>query len=645
MIAFIGNLLLWAAIICCILSILYSRTYSKNPIRSIRYTSLFGVSQFLIIFFSYILLTYAFLISDFSILTVWKNSELDMPLVYKITGVWGNHEGSMLLWVLILCLFGFFVIVFDTKLPRNILRNVIFVQSTITLAFLLFIVFTSNPFIFQNPVPQDGFGLNTLLQDPGLIIHPPLLYIGYVGYSIVFSFAIAIMLEREHIDGWGKWIEKWVYISWGSLTAGICIGSWWAYYELGWGGWWFWDPVENASLLPWITGTALIHSLIHFNSNGRHQSWTLLLAILSFSFSLLGTFLVRSGVLTSVHSFASDPSRGLWILIIMSIFIVCSLLLFFSYSDRKVDKSDFVILSRGSFIQINNYLMVTSCIVVLLGTIYPLILDALTGDIITVGPQYFNLVMTPILILLAILMPIGPNLPWSGRIKEFILQKLFISMVLTISILLLLQIIIEGKSLNLAIFFIGLGMWIIIVSIIDILPKNIENISFSLSKIDLQDLRKINPLRLSSRVIHAGFGLMIIGIVAASAYAENKDTKINLGEEIQLNKFSIKYAGVSAEIGENYDDLVMNFEISKEGKEIEKMLPRKRIFRKSGDITTEAAINRYFFDHIFLTIGEVDEGHVFASISYKPLVRLIWLGGFLMVFGAVIRLNRKTKLF
>ena len=645
MIAFIGNLLLWAAIICCILSILYSRTYSKNPIRSIRYTSLFGVSQFLIIFFSYILLTYAFLISDFSILTVWKNSELDMPLVYKITGVWGNHEGSMLLWVLILCLFGFFVIVFDTKLPRNILRNVIFVQSTITLAFLLFIVFTSNPFIFQNPVPQDGFGLNTLLQDPGLIIHPPLLYIGYVGYSIVFSFAIAIMLEREHIDGWGKWIEKWVYISWGSLTAGICIGSWWAYYELGWGGWWFWDPVENASLLPWITGTALIHSLIHFNSNGRHQSWTLLLAILSFSFSLLGTFLVRSGVLTSVHSFASDPSRGLWILIIMSIFIVCSLLLFFSYSDRKVDKSDFVILSRGSFIQINNYLMVTSCIVVLLGTIYPLILDALTGDIITVGPQYFNLVLTPILILLAILMPIGPNLPWSGRIKEFILQKLFISMVLTISILLLLQIIIEGKSLNLAIFFIGLGMWIIIVSIIDILPKNIENISFSLSKIDLQDLRKINPLRLSSRVIHAGFGLMIIGIVAASAYAENKDTKINLGEEIQLNKFSIKYAGVSAEIGENYDDLVMNFEISKEGKEIEKMLPRKRIFRKSGDITTEAAINRYFFDHIFLTIGEVDEGHVFASISYKPLVRLIWLGGFLMVFGAVIRLNRKTKLF
>jgi len=644
MIAFIGNLLLWAAIICCILSIVYSRIYSKNPIRSLRYTSLFGVSQFLIIFFSYILLTYAFIISDFSILTVWKNSELDMPLVYKITGVWGNHEGSMLLWVLILCLFGFFVIVFDAKLPRNILRNIIFVQSTITLAFLLFIVFTSNPFIFQNPVPQDGFGLNTLLQDPGLIIHPPLLYIGYVGYSIVFSFAIAIMLEREHIDGWGKWIEKWVYISWGSLTAGICIGSWWAYYELGWGGWWFWDPVENASLLPWITGTALIHSLMHFNSNGRHQSWTLLLAILSFSFSLLGTFLVRSGVLTSVHSFASDPSRGLWILIIMSIFIVCSLLLFFSYSDRKVDKSDFVILSRGSFIQINNYLMVTSCIVVLLGTIYPLILDALTGDIITVGPQYFNLVMTPILILVAILMPIGPNLPWSGRINQFILKKLFISLVLTISILLLLQIIIEGKSLNLAIFFIGLGMWIIIVSITDLLPRNIENISFSLSKIDLQDIRKINSLRLSSRVIHAGFGLMIIGIVAASAYAENKDTKINLGEEIQLSKFSIKYTGVSAEIGENYDDLVMNFEIYKEGKEIEKMAPRKRIFRKSGDITTEAAINRYFFDHIFLTVGEVDQGHVFVSISHKPLVRLIWLGGFLMVFGGVIRLNRITKL-
>jgi cytochrome c-type biogenesis protein CcmF len=646
MIAFIGNLLLWAAILCCILSIAYSRIYSKNPIRSIRYSSLFGVSQFLIILFSYILLTYAFIISDFSIVTVWKNSELDMPLVYKITGVWGNHEGSMLLWILILCLFGFLVIVFDTKLPRNILRNIIFVQSTITLSFLMFVVFTSNPFILQNPIPQDGFGLNTLLQDPGLIIHPPLLYIGYVGYSVIYSFAIAIMLEKQHIDGWGKWIEKWVYISWGSLTAGICIGSWWAYYELGWGGWWFWDPVENASLLPWITGTALIHSLIHFNSNGRHQSWTLLLAILSFSFSLLGTFLVRSGVLTSVHSFASDPSRGLWILIIMSVFIICSLILFFSYSERKLDKSDFILFSRGTFIQINNYLMMTSCIVVLLGTIYPLILDALKGDIITVGPQYFNLVMTPILILVAILMPIGPNLPWNDRINDFIFKKLFISIVLTLSMIVLLQIIVEGKSFNLAVFFIGLGIWIIVISIIDLLPRNIDRISFSLSNFDLQAFKKINSPRLSSRVIHAGFGLMIIGIVAASAYAENKDTRINLGQEIQLNKFTIKYIGVSAEIGENYDDLVMNFEIYKEGKKLEKMQPRKRIFRKSGDITTEAAINRYFFDHIFVTVGEVDADYIYASISHKPLVRLIWLGGFLMVFGIVIRLiNYKTKLF
>ena len=313
MIALTGNLLLLFALLSSISTLIFAKTPAINVDKKYKFTCLFGVFQFLFIFFSYILLTYGFIISDFSLITVWQNSEIQKPLIYKITGVWGNHEGSMLLWLLILSVFLFFIIKYDRRIPRSVLLNTIAVQTSIIFAFLLFIIFTSNPFALQLPAPIDGIGLNTLLQDPGLIIHPPMLYVGYVGYSVLFSYSVAIMLENPQTDNWAKWVEKWAYISWTALTLGICIGSWWAYYELGWGGWWFWDPVENASLLPWITGTALIHSLHNYKSTGQHRDWTLLLSLLSFSFSLMGTFLVRSGILTSVHSFASDPQRGLWI--------------------------------------------------------------------------------------------------------------------------------------------------------------------------------------------------------------------------------------------------------------------------------------------------------------------------------------------
>ena len=639
MIALTGNLLLLFALLSSISTLIFAKTPAINVDKKYKFTCLFGVFQFLFIFFSYILLTYGFIISDFSLITVWQNSEIQKPLIYKITGVWGNHEGSMLLWLLILSVFLFFIIKYDRRIPRSVLLNTIAVQTSIIFAFLLFIIFTSNPFVLQLPVPIDGIGLNTLLQDPGLIIHPPMLYVGYVGYSVLFSYSVAIMLENPQTDNWAKWVEKWAYISWTALTLGICIGSWWAYYELGWGGWWFWDPVENASLLPWITGTALIHSLHNYKSTGQHRDWTLLLSLLSFSFSLMGTFLVRSGILTSVHSFASDPQRGLWILIIMSFFILFSLLIFLRNLQKENEKKDFVFFSRGTFILINNYLLMVSVVVIFFGMMYPLLLEALTEDRITVGPKYFNIVIAPLVIFIAFLMPIAPNLSWQDNWTQYALKKLMISFVITISITIAIQILIYGNAYTFNLLLLGLAIWIIIVSIIDLLPRNLSNFNLSFS-----ELKRKNLPIMGSRIVHMAFGMMIFGIIYASAFSENKDLKMNLGDKIQINKFELQYDGFGTHIGENYDDLQVNFSLMKDDKKVADMAPAKRFFRKSGDITTEASIQKYYFDHIYITVGEVQEQFIFVSVSYKPFVRFIWLGGFLMAFGVSFKTLFRSKI-
>jgi cytochrome c-type biogenesis protein CcmF len=638
MISLFGNLLLYSAAIVSIATIIYSKLFNIQLNKRYKYSSFFTVAQFLFIFFSYILLTYAYIISDFSIFNVWQNSELNKPLIYKITGVWGNHEGSILLWVLILSFYSFLVVIIDRIIPKNYILNVLFIQSLITLAFLLFIIFTSNPFILQYPVPSDGVGLNSLLQDPGLIIHPPLLYIGYVGFSVVFSYSIAAMLDKDTNSIWALWIRKWVYIAWCSLTLGITIGSWWAYYELGWGGWWFWDPVENASLLPWITGTALMHSLSIFRSSGQHRDWTLLLSILTFSFSLMGTFLVRSGILTSVHSFASDPQRGLWILVIMSFFVIMSFTIFILNLTENNEKTNFYIFKRGTFILFNNYLLMLSCFIVLFGTLYPLILESITSEVITVGPQYFNTVFIPVTILLAILMPLGPNLPWSGKVSTQTINRICMSLIITISLIIILQIIVEGKTFNLNLLIIGLGAWIIINSIVDLLPNNNHSADKNISDIIMFNIKNINIRRAGVRIAHAGFGLLIVGIVTASSYSEQKDLKILNGGIVDINKYVLQYEGLETDIGQNFDDLVLNFKIQSHNKTLGEVLPKKRFFRNSGDITTEAGIFRHNMSHIFITVGEVQESHIYATISYKPLVRFIWLGSFFMVAGLLTSL-------
>jgi cytochrome c-type biogenesis protein CcmF len=635
MIGLYGNLLLYLATAAALAAIIYSKVLRIKVDRKYKYSSFFIVAQFLFIFFSYLILTYAYITSDFSLLNVWQNSELNKPLIYKITGVWGNHEGSILLWVLILAFYSFLVVVIDRDVPKKNILNVLFVQSSITLAFLLFIIFTSNPFTLQHPVPYDGVGLNSLLQDPGLIIHPPLLYMGYVGFSVVFSYSIAAMLDKDLNNVWTRWVQKWVYLSWCTLTLGITIGSWWAYYELGWGGWWFWDPVENASLLPWITGTALMHSLIIYRSIGRHKDWTLLLAILTFSFSLMGTFLVRSGILTSVHSFASDPQRGLWILVIMSFFVICSLSIFIINLSENKEKNNFFIFRKGTFILFNNYLLMLSCFVVFFGTIYPLLLESITNEVITVGPQYFNTIFIPITFFLALLMPIGPNLPWKGHVNTQAINRIYMSAILTISLVIILQVLIEGQTFNLSIFIISLGGWIIINSLVDLLPNNNRREDKNIVDLILYNIKNINIQKIGSRISHVGFGVLIIGVAAASSYSEQKEIKISIGEISNINRYSLQYDGLSSDIGDNYDDLLLSFTILLDNKKIGEIIPKKRFFRNSGDITTEAGIFRHNTSHVFITVGEVQENYIYAMISYKPFVRMIWLGSFLMVIGLV----------
>tara|TARA_Y100000590_G_scaffold467150_1_gene645006 strand:- start:10579 stop:12510 length:1932 start_codon:yes stop_codon:yes gene_type:complete len=633
MIGFVGNLLLLFALLSCLALMIYATLYKKNLNNKYKYVFLAAIAQFLFVLFSYILLTYGYIISDFSLKNVWQNSEINGPVIYKITGVWGNHEGSMLLWVLTLTAHSFFVVLFGKSIPRKTLVNILAVQALITFAFLIFVVITSNPFILQYPIPNDGLGLNSLLQDPGLIIHPPLLYLGYVGYSLVFSFAVAAMLDNSRNKDWVRWVEKWAYLSWCSLTLGIIIGSYWAYYELGWGGWWFWDPVENASLLPWLTGTALMHSMLVYKTTGFHRDWTLLLAILTFLFSILGTFLVRSGILTSVHSFANDPDRGIIILLIMSFFAVSSLLLFVTRLSDSQEKVSYNLFGRETFILYNNSILVLSCFMVLFGTMYPLILETLMGHKITVGPQYFNTVFTPITILIALILPIGQNTNWHGSLNPDLLKRLFISILITISILIIIQITLLGTTINLSIFIIGLGVLIVCSSIMDLFDITVDH-KYGFFDAITNNIKNIKIRSLGSRLAHCGLGFLIIGVVYTSTFQLQKELLIDVGDEVRLDEFILKYKKISTSIGENYDDLILDFELFNDKKKIGDIRPAKRFFRNSGNITTESGIHRHYFDHIFINVGEVNEKNVLVSVSHKPLIRLIWLGGFMMVFGA-----------
>src|SRR5262245_23340124 len=470
--------------------------------------------QLLLITISFIALMTAHVTSDFSVENVWRNSAVAKPLLYKISGVWGNHEGSMVLWVLILALFGSAVAIFGTNLPYQLKANVLAVQASIAAAFLLFIVTTSNPFVRLDPAPFDGQGLNPVLQDPALAFHPPFLYTGYVGFSMAFSFAIAALIDGRIDAAWARWVRPWTLAAWMCLTLGIAMGSWWAYYELGWGGFWVWDPVENASFMPWLAGTALLHSAVVMEKRDALKVWTILLAIITFSLSLMGTFLVRSGVLTSVHAFAIDPARGIFILAIMGVFIGCALALFAWRAPLLAQGGLFAPISREGSLVLNNLLLTTTCAAVFVGTLYPLALEAMTGDKISVGPPFFNLTFAPLIMPLLVAVPFGPLLAWKRGDLLAAAQRLMAAacVALGVSVLLLAF---RERGPWLAPIGIGLGIWLIMGAVTEIAYRvKLGQAGFSETWRRLSNLPRA---AYGNALAHAGLGIVVIGIVATTA--------------------------------------------------------------------------------------------------------------------------------
>ncbi|MGL4635970.1 MAG: heme lyase CcmF/NrfE family subunit [Beijerinckiaceae bacterium] len=591
--------------------------------------------QFLLLGISFACLTQAYLASDFSVRNVFENSHSLKPLIYKFSGVWGNHEGSMLLWILILALSGAAVAAFGQGIPPRLRALVLSVQASVGIAFLLFIILTSNPFDRLFPVPFEGRDLNPLLQDFGLAIHPPLLYVGYVGLSVAFSFAVAALIDGRVDAAWARFARPWILAAWIFLTLGIAMGSYWAYYELGWGGWWFWDPVENASLMPWLAATALLHSAIVMEKRGALKVWTILLAILAFSLSLLGTFIVRSGVLTSVHSFASDPARGVVILAILCLFIGGSLALFAWRAPLLQQGGLFAPVSREGALVFNNLFLSASCLSVLVGTLYPLALEAWDGSKISVGPPFFNAVFIPLTLPLVLAMPFGQQLAWKRGDLAAVSQRLLVAMglgvVATIALFAM-----QGGQGALAPLGVGIGLFVVAGSISEIVTRaGRGGGGFGLF------LRKASGLPVSawgSAIAHAGVGVMILG-VAATAYETERIANVRSGEVLNLGAYELVLTDVQQRQGPNYVDTVALFDVRRGGVLEAKIEPAKRIYTARQMPTTEVARLTRNFGQVYVALGESSETGVVPVRAYwKPFVLFIWLGAVLMALGGVLSL-------
>ena len=596
-----------------------------------------ALAQFAFVLFAFAMLTVAYLQSDFSVVNVWENSHSAKPLLYKISGVWGNHEGSMVLWVLILAFFGGLVAVFGNNLPDTLKATTLSVQAWISAVFLLFVLGTSNPFLRIANAPAEGRDLNPILQDVGLAVHPPLLYAGYVGFSIAFSFAVAALIEGRVDAAWARWVRPWTLAAWCFLTLGIAVGSYWAYYELGWGGWWFWDPVENASFLPWLAGTALLHSAIVMEKRNALKVWTILLAILTFSLSLLGTFLVRSGVLTSVHAFASDPTRGVFILLILVLSVGGALSLFAWRAGSLRSGGLFAPISREGALVLNNLLLTAACGVVLVGTLYPLALEALTGDKISVGAPFFDATFAPIMVPLLIAVPFGPMLAWKRGDLLAAAQRLMAAAGLALVVLIATYALTVGGPV-LAPIGIGIGAWLILGAISEVTFRS-KLFSSPLST----GLRRAAGLPRSAwgtALAHMGLGVTVIGIVAVTAYETEKIVSMTPGKTLDVAGYELTLEGFSPRQGPNYRDQVGHFTIRKGGAEIGTLTPARRIYAATGMPTTETGIRTMWFSQLYVSLGEAQgDGAVAVRAYYKPLVTLIWLGAVVMVIGGVVSLS------
>jgi len=594
-------------------------------------------AEFILIGIAFIALMSAYVTSDFSVLNVWQNSHSAKPLLYKISGVWGNHEGSMVLWVLILALFGAAVATFGNNLPRQLQANVLAVQGSIAVAFLLFIIITSNPFIRVDPAPFDGQGLNPVLQDPALAFHPPFLYAGYVGFSMAFSFAVAALIDGRIDAAWARWVRPWTLAAWMCLTLGIAMGSWWAYYELGWGGFWFWDPVENASFMPWLAGTALLHSALVMEKRDALKVWTILLAIITFSLSLMGTFLVRSGVLTSVHAFAVDPARGVFILAIMAVFIGGAFALFAWRAPLLSQGGLFAPISREGALVFNNLLLTVACAAVFVGTLYPLALEAVTGEKISVGAPFFNLTFVPLIVPLLIAAPFGPLLAWKRGDLLAAAQRLMAAAIVSLAVMIV-ALALNQRGPWLAPLGIGLGIWLLMGAATDIAFR--VKLFGASSAESWRRMRNLPRAAYGGALAHAGLGVMVIGLVATTAWRSERIEALAPGGTVDIAGYQLVFKGVAPRRGPNYQERVGTFEVTRGGSPVTTLAPSKRAFVVEKSATTEAGIHNSWRGDLYVVLGdELKDGAYSVRVYFNPLVRFIWLGALLMFFGGAVSLS------
>jgi cytochrome c-type biogenesis protein CcmF len=596
-----------------------------------------ALAQFSLIVIAFFALMHAYVTSDFSLVNVWENSHSAKPLLYKISGLWGNHEGSMLLWVLILSLFGSGVALFGSNLPLELKSRVLAIQGSIGIAFLLFIVATSNPFLRLDPPPIEGNGLNPLLQDPALAFHPPFLYAGYVGLSVSFSFAMAALIDGKVDAAWARWVRPWTLAAWIFLTIGISMGSWWAYYELGWGGFWFWDPVENASFMPWLVAAALLHSAIVVEKRNALKIWTILLAILAFSLSLVGTFLVRSGVLTSVHAFAVDPTRGVFILMILCFFIGGALALFAWRAPALKAGGLFAPMSREGGLVVNNLLLCTACAAVFIGTLYPLALETLSGEKISVGPPYFNLTFGLIMLPLLLLVPAGPLLTWKRAEAWPVIQRLWAAALATFAIVMIL-LVAMARGPWLAPFGVALGLWLVLGAAVELA----ERISLFRSPLatSWSRLKGLPRSSFGMTLAHAGLGLAVIGIFAVTAWREEHIVAMKPGDHLNVAGYDVTYLGEAPMTGPNYSGDGGRFRVMDGNREVATLVSEKRRFRPGNQETTEVGLLQAWSGDLYAVMGDrMNDGARAMRIYFNPLISLIWLGTFVMFLGGLISLT------
>ena len=583
--------------------------------------------SFLLLAISFGVLAWCFYVNDFSVLYVAEHSNSQLPTVYRLGAVWGGHEGSLLLWIFLLTGWAFAVAQLSKTLDEFMVARVLGVLGLVATGLLLFVLGTSNPFERLLPAAQDGRSLNPLLQDPGLVFHPPMLYMGYVGFSVAFAFAIASLLSGKLDAAWARWSRPWTTTAWIFLTLGIALGSWWAYYELGWGGWWFWDPVENASFMPWLIGTALIHSLVVTEKRGGFKNWTVLLAIMAFSMSLLGTFLVRSGVLTSVHAFAPDPRRGIFILLLLSLVVGSSLFLYALRAPKSTLGGKFSLLSRETLILMGNVFFVVAAGSVLLGTLYPLLIDALNLGKISVGPPYFNAVFVPIMVPVLFLMAVGPWASWKTTDLKTLLKRLWIAAVVAFIAAIAIPSLMGEFTILTALGFL-LAFWVIASGVLQIIRQ---------CKVGM-------PTRsfIGMQLGHMGIAVFVIGVTMVGAYQEEKDVRMAPGDTVTVGGYQIRLMGVGPAQGPNYQAMRGTFELVRNGKVQELMYPEKRNYDSSTMPMTEAAIDAGLTRDIYVSLGEPLEGNAWAvRVYYKPFVDWIWGGCLLMALGGLFAVMDK----